>query len=464
MEESSERSIATGSSLPIGGVSGGDRFTTLRAMLTLLDLRNEPTQGPFVLPRPNLGEEGPVAQVRAILEGVRTGGDAAVRDYTRTFDGVELDDLRVADADLDAALEALPSALRSALEEAHDAIEAFHRHRSPLPPLYERGGITVTHLELPVERAGVYAPGGRAKYPSSVLMTAVPARVAGVDEVVCCVPPQPDGTLPIEILAAARLAGVDEVYRIGGAQAIAAMAYGTESIGKVDVIVGPGSKWVSIAQREVRGVVGVPAAFAGPSEVVVVADETVPVTYAAIDVIVQAEHGPDGLAWLITTSEEYAKAVAEEVARLVALSPRRDDTESTLARGGYAVIANSPEQAIAVSNEIAPEHLELLGADADALLPLVRHAGAIFLGPWSPASVGDYLAGPSHVLPTFRTARFSSVLGVEDFTRRVHAVAVDEQGMKRVAHDLAAIALAEGLPAHAESALLRLDEATWSKE
>ncbi len=431
-------------------------------MLRTLDLRGVPAGTPLDLPRPNLGAEGPVADVRAILAEVRARGDEAVRELTRRFDGVELDALRVPEAELERALGAIPTTLRAGLEEARDAIAAFHAHRSPLPPTYERGGIAVTELSLPVERAGVYAPGGRAKYPSSVLMTAVPAKVAGVGSVACCVPPSPDGSLPDEILAAAALAGVDEVYRVGGAQAIAAMAYGTESIPKVDVIVGPGSKWVSIAQREVRGVVGVPAAFAGPSEVVVVADDATPTDWAAIDVVVQAEHGPDGLAWLVTWSERAAQAITEAVARIVAASPRRAETESTLRDGGYAVLVDGPEQAFAVANAIAPEHLEILTEDAAELLPLVRHAGAVFLGPLAPASVGDYIAGPSHVLPTFATARFSSVLGVEDFLRRVHAIEVNEQGIARIAGHVAAIATAEGLPAHAESVRLRAGGATWS--
>jgi len=432
-------------------------------VLRILDLRGLPADAPLDLPRPDLGAEGPVEQVRSILADVRGRGDAAVRELTRRFDGVELGDLRVPDSQVQAAPSKLPGDLRRALEAAREAIASFHAHRASPPARYERDGISVTHLVLPVERAGVYAPGGRAKYPSSVLMTAVPARVAGVDAVACCVPPGADGELPVEILAAACIAGVDEVYRIGGAQAIAAMAYGTESVPKVDVIVGPGSKWVSIAQREVRGVVGVPAAFAGPSEVVVIADAETPTAWAAVDVVVQAEHGPDGLAWLVTWSEEKARAVSEAVGRIVAASPRREETESTLEGGGYAVIVDGPAQAMRVANAIAPEHLELLTDDAEtALLPLVRHAGAVFLGPLAPASVGDYIAGPSHVLPTFGTARFSSVLGVEDFVRRVHAIGVDERGIRRVAHDVAAIAEAEGLPAHAESVLMRIGESTWS--
>ncbi|MCU1489992.1 MAG: histidinol dehydrogenase [Acidimicrobiaceae bacterium] len=430
-------------------------------MLSLLDLRGRRPGDPLELPRPDLGADGPVDQVREILAAVRERGDAAVIELTERFDKVSLDELRVEQKELRAGLDRLAPALRAALEEARDSIAAFHAHRAPPVAPYERDGITVRHLELPVDRAGLYAPGGRAKYPSSVLMTAVPAKVAGVGAVALCVPPGPDGQLPDEILGAAALAEVDEVYRIGGAQAIGAMAYGTESVPKVDVITGPGNKWVSLAQREVRGVVGVPAAFAGPSEVVVVADESVPPEWAAMDVIVQAEHGPDGLAWLVTWSERTASEVSAAVGRLVAASPRREDTESTLRSGGYAVLVDSPAQAMEVSNAIAPEHLELLSANAEELLSMVRHAGAVFVGPLSPASVGDYLAGPSHVLPTFATARFASVLGVEDFVRRVHAIGVDQRGIERVAGHVAAIASAEGLPAHAEAALLRTGGGTW---
>lgn len=295
-------------------------------------------------------------------------------------------------------------------------------------------------------------------------MTAVPAKVAGVGSVICCAPPGRDGQLPDEVLAAAAIAGVDEVYRVGGAQAIAAMAYGTESLERVDVIVGPGNKWVSIAQREVRGVVGVPGAFAGPSEVVVIADSTTPPDWAAIDVIVQAEHGPDGLAWLITWSEAAADAIALAIDRIVDASPRREETLSTLNGGGYVVLVDSKEQALEVSNAIAPEHLELLVDDADELVPGVTNAGVIFLGPYTPASAGDYVAGPSHVLPTFGTARFASVLGVEDFIRRVHTVRISEAGIAEIAGDVSVLAEAEGLAAHAESVRLRIGKSTWSSE
>jgi histidinol dehydrogenase len=286
-------------------------------------------------------------------------------------------------------------------------------------------------------------------------MTALPARVAGVPEVVLCSPPGADGRVDAGILAAASLAGVDEVYRVGGAQAIAAMAYGTESIRAVDTIVGPGNIYVSVAKREVAGEVGVPSAFAGPSEVVVIADDTVPPSFAAIDIIVQAEHGPDGLAWLITWSDEVADRVTAEVTRMVEESPRRDEIESTLDDGGYAVLVEDAARAIEVSNAIAPEHLELLCADAEDLVPLVRHAGAVFLGAHAPASVGDYMAGPSHVLPTYGSARFAGALRVDDFVKQVHVISLDEAGLARLAPHVAALAEAEGLPAHAESVRIR---------
>ncbi|HZM29638.1 MAG TPA: histidinol dehydrogenase, partial [Acidimicrobiales bacterium] len=259
------------------------------------------------------------------------------------------------------------------------------------------------------------------------------------------------------ILAAAALAGVDEVIRVGGPGVIGALAYGTESIDPVDVIVGPGSARVAQAKREVasQGLVGVPSAFAGPSEVVVVADATTPVDHAAIDVLVQAEHGPDGLAWLVTWDEAVADAVIAAVADLVPASPRRAQLEATLAEGGYAVICDGPEQALAVANAIAPEHLELLVDGAEDLVGLVRHAGAVFCGPLAPASIGDYVAGPNHVLPTYGTARFAGALRVDDFCKHIHVVAVGRAGLAEVGEHVMALADYEGLPAHAASIRLR---------
>jgi histidinol dehydrogenase len=286
-------------------------------------------------------------------------------------------------------------------------------------------------------------------------MCAVPARVAGVAEVVLCVPPGPGGRVDDATLAAAAIAGVDRVYRVGGAQAVAAMAYGTESVGRVDVVVGPGNRYVAEAKRQVAGAVGVASAFAGPSEVVVVAGPDTPVRYAAIDLVVQAEHGPDGLAWLVTWSPDVAAAVAEEVDRIVAASPRRADLEATFASGGYACIVDDVHQALAVANAVAPEHLELLFDGAEDLLDEVRAAGAVFLGPWAPASLGDYVAGTNHVLPTHRTARFASALRTDDFVRHIHAVSVDRAGFDRLGPHVVTLATIEGLPAHAESIRVR---------
>ena len=426
-------------------------------MLHRLDLRGVPADADLAgrLPRPEAAKEPPIAAVQAIVADVRERGDAALREYTERFDGPALDDLRVPAGELEAALASIPPLLREALDTALANIGDFHRQQLREDSRHERDGLVVRELRRPVERAGLYVPGGRARYPSTVLMTAVPARVAGVPEVVLCVPPAEDGSVDQATLAAAALAGVDEVYRVGGAQAIAAMAYGTESIRPVDVIVGPGNIYVSLAKREVAGVVGIPTSFAGPSEVVVIADETTPVDFAAIDIVVQAEHGPDGLAWLITWSEDAADRITDAVARLVAESPRRAEIESTLSDGGYAVLVDGPEQALAVSNAIAPEHLELMTADPDALVPLVKCAGAVFTGAYAPASVGDYVAGPSHVLPTYGSARYGSALRVDDFLKQIHVISLDEPTLARLAPHVAAIAEAEGLAAHAESVRMR---------
>ncbi|MDP9404240.1 MAG: histidinol dehydrogenase [Actinomycetota bacterium] len=427
-------------------------------MLQRLDLRGVKAEDwrPG-LPRPQAAKEPPVAAVQAILADVKAGGDAAVRQLTERFDGVRIDELRVPDAELRAALAATPPALRQALEAARAAVLAFHQEQVRGDERHQREGVVVRELRRAVDRAGVYVPGGTAPLLSSVLMSAVPARVAGVAEIALCSPPTAGGTVAPAILAAAALSGVDEVYRIGGAQSVAAMAYGTESVPAVDVIVGPGNIYVSLAKREVagEGAVGVPGSFAGPSEVVVVADDTTPVEFAAVDVVVQAEHGPDGLAWLVTWSETAADAVAAEVARIVAASPRRSQIEATLGEGGYAVLVDGPEQAVEVANAIAPEHLELMCDGPEALVPLVRHAGAVFCGPWAPASVGDYVAGPSHVLPTYGSARFASALRVDDFVKTVHVISLDEAALGRLAPHVVALAEAEGLAAHAESVRIR---------
>ncbi len=424
-------------------------------MLRRIDLRGFTDDLSEVLPRPETPTGGPVDVVRDILAAVAERGDAAVREYTSRFDGVEIDSLVVADAELAAAIERIEPAVRDALELAADRIAAYHQAQMPADVMVEQPGVSIRGMHRAVERAACYVPGGRAVYPSTVLMTAVPARVAGVEQIVVCVPPGPDGKVPDIVLAAAKIAGAHEVVSVGGAQAIGAVAHGTESIRPVDVIVGPGNIYVALAKQEVAGTVGVPSSFAGPSEVVVIADGTDPADFAAVDVILQAEHGPDGLAWFVTWNDEFADEVTASIERLVADAPRRAEIESTLSTSGMVVVTDSPEQAMAVSNFIAPEHLEIQTADNEALVAMVRNAGAVFCGRYAPASLGDYVAGPSHVLPTNGTARFASALTVHDFMKDVHIVFVEQAGLEAMGDAVEALAGAEGLDAHAASIRLR---------
>jgi histidinol dehydrogenase len=425
-------------------------------MLTRLDLRGRTgDELASALARPDAdGGAGHLDAVREIIADVRKRGDEALRDLTARFDGVQLEDLRVPRGDLSYALAELPPGFREALEFSRDQIMAYHRTQVEEETRHEREGIVVRSLLRPVDRAGCYVPGGRAVYPSTVLMTVIPAHVAGVPEIALCVPPGPDGSVPQPTLAAAALLAIDEVYRVGGAQAIAALAYGTESIRPVDVIVGPGNVYVTLAKREVAGVVGLEST-AGPSELVVVADESAPPEWVAIDLMAQAEHGPHGAALLVTWSESLADAVEAAIGPLLDTSSRRGDIESTLRSGGRVVLVDDPTQAMAVANVVAPEHLQLMNTDPAVLVPLVRHAGAVFCGHFAPAPVGDYVAGVNHVLPTARTARFSSALRVGNFMKHVHVVGLDEAALGRVAPYVVAFAETEGLEAHARSVRLR---------
>jgi histidinol dehydrogenase len=432
--------------------------------LRLLDLRGTPPPFDSVLPRPvdpGADAHGVVAEV---LRRVRVEGDQAVAEYTMKFDGVDVfasggSGMRVPPAEISAVLGRIDPDLRAALELAFSRILAYHAHEGTPPGPFESAGVRVNQLTRPVRRAGIYAPGGRARYPSTVLMCAAPARVAGVSDIVLCVPSAADGRVDDASLAAAAIAGIDEVYRIGGAQAVGAMAYGTSSVPRVDVIAGPGNAYVAEAKRQVSGVVGVASAFAGPSEIVVVAGPGAPSEFVAIDLVVQAEHGPDGLAWLVTWDEALLAAVCADVDRIVAASPRRADLESTLASSGIACLVDGPESAMEVANTVAPEHLQLMVADnlGPALVDLVQSAGAVFVGPWSPASLGDYIAGPNHVLPTNRTARFSSALRADDFRRHIHAVTVTREALIVLGPSVITLANTEGLPAHADSVRRRLD-------
>ena len=393
--------------------------------------------------------------VRGIVARVRAEGDPALVELTRTHDEADIEGrIRVSEVQIDAASDTLAPDLRNALAAMAERLRDLHSRQLPAEWETERDGVRFGEVVRPLAAVGCYVPGGLAAYPSTVLMTAIPAQVAGVPEIALCVPPGPDGSVPQATLAAAALLGLEEVYRVGGAQAIAAMAYGTESIRPVDVIVGPGNVYVTLAKREVAGVVGIEAT-AGPSELVVVADESAPADYVAIDLMAQAEHGPGGAALLVTWSESLAADVAEAIDRLLGESSRRADTEATLRSGGVIVLVDGPEQAMDVANIVAPEHLELMNADPAALVPLVRHAGAVFCGQFAPAAVGDYVAGVNHVLPTARTARFSSALRVANFCKHLHVVGLDESALGRVAPYVAAFAETEGLESHAKSVRLR---------
>jgi histidinol dehydrogenase len=394
--------------------------------------------------------------VRDILEGIRTGGDAALFEQTQRFDGVRLDatSVQVGPGEIEEAYAALAPASLEALKTAASRIRAFHLRQLRPSWFLEEDGAIVGMLARPLERVGIYAPGGTAAYPSTVLMNAIPAAIAGVAEVVMCTPPSRDGKVAGAVLVAADLCGVHAIYKVGGAQAIAAMAYGTASIPKVDKIVGPGNVYVATAKRLVFGQVGIDM-IAGPTELLIIADEEARAAWVAADILSQAEHDPLSSAMLLTPSQRLAEEVVDEVQRQVALLPRRQIAETSLEQFGAAVVVKGLDEAATISNEVAPEHLELLVKDPWGLLPQIRHAGAIFMGGASPEVVGDYLAGPNHVLPTGGTARFASPLSVDDFQHRTSLIAFSQQKLEALEPTLVELARLEGLEAHARAASIR---------
>ena len=399
------------------------------------------------------------AAVISILRDVRDQGDAAVLAYTKKFDRVELTalGLRIDPATIgDATAGCDPETLR-ALRFAADRIEAYHRTHRPEDASYsDAAGVRLGTRWTPLAAVGLYVPGGTAAYPSSVLMNAIPARVAGVDRVVMVVP-TPDGVMNPLVLAAAGIAGIEEIYRIGGAQAVAALAYGTETIAPVDKIVGPGNAYVAAAKRQVFGTVGIDL-IAGPSEILVIADKDNDPDWIAADLLSQAEHDTLAQSVLVTDDADFGDAVARSVDKLLAKLARRDIAAQSWRDHGAIIIAESLEQAAALSDRIAPEHLELAVADPDALAARVRHAGAIFLGRHTPEAVGDYVGGPNHVLPTSRSARFSSGLGVLDFMKRTSLLGCDADSIRVLGPPAMRLAEAEGLGAHALSVAMRLGE------
>jgi sulfopropanediol 3-dehydrogenase len=398
--------------------------------------------------------------VEQILEQIETGRDAAVRELSQKFDGwsppsfkltapeIERAIAQVAKRDLD-DIKFAQAQVRNFAQKQKDTLRDLEVETLP--------GVVLGHKHIPVNSIGCYVPGGRYPMVASAHMSIVTARVAGVKRIAACAPPFKGGPHPA-IVAAMHFGGADDIFVLGGVQAVAAMALGTDMLPAVDMIVGPGNAYVAEAKRQVSGVVGVASSFAGPSEIVVVAGPTAPPDFVAVDLVVQAEHGPDGLAWLVTWDEAVLAAVSAEVDRIVAASPRRADLESTLAASGIACLVSGPEAAMAVANTVAAEHLQLMVPEdeAPALVAQVENAGAVFIGPWAPASLGDYVAGPNHVLPVNRTARFSSALRADDFRRHIHAVSVTPNALRALGPPVITLADVEGLPAHAESVRRRL--------
>lgn len=408
----------------------------------------------------NLNREGavPLKITRAaqdIIEGVRALGDEALRRYCKDFDGVEVDEFRLPQERIDAALDNIDPAFLAALEKAAEQIRDFHQREVQQSWFTTRADGTMLGVKVtPVRAAGIYVPGGRAQYPSTVLMNSIPAKVAGVERVVMVTPPQRDGGISPYTLAAAKVAGVDEVYTVGGAQAIAALAYGTQSIPRVEKITGPGNAYVAAAKRLVSGEVGIDM-IAGPSEVCVLADASANPAVVAADLMAQAEHDPLAACYLVTCDAQFAVEVERAVEVLVAQSPREDITRTSLDNEGVIVVAADMDAAVDAVNTIAPEHLELHCENAMGLLGSIRNAGAIFVGAWSSEPLGDYVAGPNHTLPTGGTAMFSSPLSVDDFVKRSSVICYTPQGLMNDAPATQAMARREGLWAHALSAGLR---------
>ncbi|CAM3351318.1 histidinol dehydrogenase [Rhodothermus bifroesti] len=395
-------------------------------------------------------------RVREILEAVRQRGDAALEELTERFDGVRPPSLRVSEAELEAAYAAIDPELKAVLAEAAANIRRFHEHQRRTSWFIEEDdGVVLGQRVLPLERVGLYVPGGRAFYPSSLLMNAIPAQVAGVRELHLVSPPTASGRPHPLVLATAYFLGVRHVYAVGGAQAIAALAFGTETIPRVDKIVGPGNAYVATAKKLVYGPVAIDA-IAGPSEIVVVADDTADPEFVAADLLSQAEHDERASAILVTPHRLLAEVVQAKVRELVARAPRRPILEVSLARYSACIVTESLEEAFAVVNELAPEHLELLVRDPWAALTQVRHAGAVFLGPYATEPVGDYFAGPNHVLPTGGTARYASALSVDDFVRSQSIIAYTARRLQQTGPQIIRFAEAEDLPAHAQAVAIRL--------
>lgn len=396
-------------------------------------------------------------RVYDIIENVRANGDAALREYSEKFDGVKLDDFKVDQSIIDAAWDNLPEDLKHALLVAKKNITEFHSRE------IEQGfvdmdtpGITRGQKVTPLARVGLYVPGGTAAYPSTIMMTALPAKIAGVKEIIMVTPPQKDGINPA-VLGAAKLAGVDAVYQVGGAQGVAALAYGTEQIPKVDKIVGPGNIYVAAAKRQVFGQVDIDM-IAGPSEIGVIADESANPVHLAADLLSQAEHDPRARAIMVTNSEKLANLVSDEVERQLSQLPRESIARPAIENNSYIAVMDSVEDMFTVMNEVAPEHLEIQLPDPMEYMSMVENAGSVFLGRYASEPLGDYVGGTNHVLPTSGTAKFSSPLGVYDFVKRISFTQFSRERLQEVAKDITTLARTEGLEAHARAIEVRFEK------
>lgn len=403
----------------------------------------------------SLENSGVGPAVNGIIQDVAQNGDSALISYARKFDRAELTSLEVSAKEMDAALASVPDDLLAAMQTAAENIRAFHSMQLREGFRLERpDGVYMGQKITPIEKVGLYIPGGTASYPSTVFMNAIPAKLAGCPLIVMVSPPNETGTIPAPILAAAKLAGVDRVFRAGGAQAIAALAYGTETIPKVDKIVGPGNAYVAEAKRQVFGRVAIDM-IAGPSEILVVADETANPAFVAADLLSQAEHDRLATAVLLTTSRSLAENVNEELERQLKTLPREEIARVSLENNGKILVLDDVMAAVELANALAPEHLELCVAEPERYLAYVKNAGSVFLGNDCPEALGDYLAGPNHTLPTSGTARFSSPLGVDDFVKKTQYTYFPSQALAQLSEKIAVFARAEGLEAHARAALIR---------
>ena len=396
--------------------------------------------------------------VEEILHDVKTYGDKAVEKYTKKFDGFSPTPMQVNVKDLKGAWDEIDNNLKCSLKVAHERIKKFHEKEIPSSfTIVGKHGDKVQRKWRPVKNAGIYIPGGRAAYPSTVLMNAIPATVAGVKEIIMVSPGNKEGKINKIVLAAAYLSGINRVFRVGGAQAIGALAFGTEQINKVDVISGPGNIYVTTAKKIVYGSTGIDS-LAGPSEILIIADETAQSTHIASDLLAQAEHDPLAASILLTTSRAQAKEVAEELYKIIDDHPRKEICMQSIKNWGLIAICENYESCIELSNNFAPEHLEILASDSENILKGIENAGAIFLGKWTPEAVGDYLAGPNHTLPTSGNSRFSGSLGVETFMKNTSIIEFNEESLKFNSRDIINLAQSEGLHSHANSVQIRFED------